>query len=97
MRSILVSIIAFLAATSVAVPISSSGLGGATSPLTTVLAQAGKQVPPAMQRIQDSLHPKKNNTAPGKPGKPAEKKSDPLGGLTGLLGGIVPAGLVPGL
>ncbi|KAI1145846.1 hypothetical protein F4825DRAFT_457070 [Nemania diffusa] len=95
MQSLLVSIIAILAATTVAVPITAPRqLGGATAPLTTVLSQAGKHIPPAMERVGDSLNPKKNITTPG---KTTAKKADPLGGLTGLLGGIVPAGLVPGL
>ncbi|KAJ8132023.1 hypothetical protein O1611_g1604 [Lasiodiplodia mahajangana] len=78
---------------------SSPGLGSATSPLTGVLSQVGKQVPPAVNRAEESLHPgnKKNETQAqpqaGKPPPKSQKASDPLGGLgglTSLLGGLVP-------
>lgn len=75
-------------------------LGGLTSPVTGALSQAGKTVPPAVERAGDSLHPegKKNATEPATAAKAAKPQSKSgLSGLTGILGGIVPAGLVPGL
>ncbi|KAI1161000.1 hypothetical protein F5B18DRAFT_654069 [Nemania serpens] len=119
MQSFIVTIVAFLAATSVAVPITNTprqlgALGGLTSPVTGALSQAGKTVPPAVERAGSSFHPEpkkevaqpitqaaKNATeTPAPVAKPAAvkpKSASGLGGLTGILGGIVPAGLVPGL
>ncbi|KAI1203241.1 hypothetical protein F5X97DRAFT_318836 [Nemania serpens] len=104
MQFSIVSIVAFLAATSVAVPVTNTprqlgALGGLTSPVTGALSQAGKTVPPAVERAGDSLHPegKKNATEPATAAKAAKPQSKSgLSGLTGILGGIVPAGLVPG-
>ncbi|GAW26322.1 hypothetical protein SAMD00023353_2800410 [Rosellinia necatrix] len=102
MKSILVSLVAILAATGLAVPISLTArqlgaLGGATSPLSSVLSQVGKHVPSTMQKLEKPLDPSKKNTT--QPGKNETKKpaADGLGGLTGLLGGLVPGGLVPGI
>ncbi|KAI1108940.1 hypothetical protein F5Y14DRAFT_56191 [Nemania sp. NC0429] len=114
MQSFIVSIVAFLAATSVAVPVTNTPrqlpvVGGLMAPVTGALSQAGKTLPPTVERVETSLHPdeKKNATQPAKPAaaaatpaakaaaKPASKSG--LSGLTGILGGIVPGGLVPGL
>ncbi|KAI0115862.1 hypothetical protein GGR51DRAFT_555738 [Nemania sp. FL0031] len=61
MQSLIVSIVAFLAATSVAVPINEPRQLPGLSPVTSVLSQVGKQVPPAITRAGDSLSPKKKN------------------------------------
>ncbi|KAI1185464.1 hypothetical protein F5B17DRAFT_30103 [Nemania serpens] len=110
MQSFIVSIVAILAATSIAVPVTNTprqlgALGGLTSPVTGALSQAGKTVPPSVQKVGTTLSPdeKKNSTQPATAAKPPASKAksnSPLSALssvTGLLGGIVPAGLVPGL
>ncbi|KAI8628782.1 hypothetical protein F5Y19DRAFT_113605 [Xylariaceae sp. FL1651] len=89
MQSILVSIVAILAAASIAMPVSMSarqlpGVGGLASPLTTVLQEVGKQVPPAVKQVEDTVEQqKKNSTQPGD-----SKSKGGLGGLGGLLGGL---------
>ncbi|KAI3337244.1 hypothetical protein HD806DRAFT_528816 [Xylariaceae sp. AK1471] len=71
MQSVLISLIAILAASSVALPISMTtrqlaGVGGLSSPLTTVLQQVGKQVPSTMNKVEGALdQQKKNSTQPG--------------------------------
>ncbi|KAI1169538.1 hypothetical protein F4777DRAFT_584815 [Nemania sp. FL0916] len=70
MQSFIVTIVAMLAATGVAVPINAprqlGGLGGATAPLTTVLQEVGKQVPPTVNQVQGALgqDPKKDAAKP---------------------------------
>ncbi|KAI0402712.1 hypothetical protein F4802DRAFT_342469 [Xylaria palmicola] len=98
-----ISLVAVLAATCVALPawMTPRQLGGlgssATAPITGALGQVGKQVPPALTRVEGSLdHSQKNKNAT-KPATAAKPASDPLGGLgslgplgsvLGLLGGI---------
>ncbi|KAI1121131.1 hypothetical protein F5Y10DRAFT_108897 [Nemania abortiva] len=100
MQSLLVSLIAFLAATSIAVPIVEPrqlplpGIGNPLEPVTGALSSVGKTVPPALNRATDSLQPsKKNATQPAQPAAqpakggqvpPTAQKADPLGGLPGL-------------
>ncbi|KAI0458305.1 hypothetical protein F5B21DRAFT_500566 [Xylaria acuta] len=93
------SLVAILAATSIALPTSNTprqlgalgALGGATSPVSMILSQVGKHVPPALGRLGGSLPggekappTKTNGTAP------AAKKPDagPLGPLSGVLGAV---------
>ncbi|KAI2642743.1 hypothetical protein GGS21DRAFT_486567 [Xylaria nigripes] len=90
MQTILVSLVAILAATGVATPVPNEprqlpGLGGLTSPLTGVLSQVGKHVPSALGRLNpgDKSQPK-NGTQPATGKKP----SDGLGGALGGLGGL---------
>ncbi|KAI1421405.1 hypothetical protein F5Y12DRAFT_718453 [Xylaria sp. FL1777] len=81
MQSVIVSLVAILAASSIALPVTMissrqlGGLGGLTSPVTGILSQVGKHIPGAKDK-----DPKTNGTK--------LKSSDPLSGLSGLTGGL---------
>ncbi|KAI0904084.1 hypothetical protein F4824DRAFT_19585 [Ustulina deusta] len=80
MQSFIVSLVAVLAASIIALPVSLmsrqlGGLGGATAPITGILSQVGKHLPGSKDK-----DPKTNNTK--------LKSSDPLSGLGGLTGGL---------
>ncbi|KAI1757490.1 hypothetical protein F4782DRAFT_131629 [Xylaria castorea] len=90
------SLIAILAATSIALPTSPTprqlgALSGPGSPLGLILSQVGKHVPPAIGRLQGSLSGDKTKAATNgtKPAtKPATKPDAGLGSLGGILGGV---------
>ncbi|KAI0976086.1 hypothetical protein F4678DRAFT_415802 [Xylaria arbuscula] len=79
MQSVVVSLIAILAATSIAVPVaelSSRQIGSLTAPLTGVLSQVSSHIPTTI----NGNGPKTNGIKP--------KSSDPLSSLTGLTSGL---------
>ncbi|KAF2969608.1 hypothetical protein GQX73_g4009 [Xylaria multiplex] len=96
MQSLITSLVAILAASSIAVPISmmsrqvgsrqlgglGGGLGSVTAPVTTVLGEVTKYLPGAKD---NKPKPKTNGTQPVT--KP-KSSSDSLGGLGGLTGGL---------
>ncbi|KAI0477035.1 hypothetical protein F4859DRAFT_514367 [Xylaria cf. heliscus] len=89
------SLIAILAATTIALPTQMEprqlgALGGATSPVTMILSQVGKHVPPALGRLGGSLDGDKGKPKPsGNSTKPATKPSKPDAGPLGPLSGVL--------
>ncbi|KAI1306401.1 hypothetical protein F5Y03DRAFT_394640 [Xylaria venustula] len=79
MQSVIVSLVAILAATSIAIPVaemSSRQLGSLTAPLTGILSQVSSHIPTTI----NGNGAKTNGTKP--------KSSDPLSSLTGVTGGL---------
>ncbi|KAI0554903.1 hypothetical protein F4679DRAFT_241535 [Xylaria curta] len=81
------SIIAILAATSIALPTANTPRQLGALPVAGILSQIGKYVPPALGRLEGSLDGDKGKPTNGT--KPAKKPdAGPLGPLSGVLGGI---------
>ncbi|KAI1500748.1 hypothetical protein F5X99DRAFT_385359 [Biscogniauxia marginata] len=98
MQSVLVSLVSLLAAAAIAAPVSGvPGVGSVSSPLTTVLEQAGQQTPQALNKATETVKNDQQTTkGAGKPttsSKPNTSSkaasADPVTGLlSGLTGGL---------